>query len=127
MAFFILKYVPGAITGKAPRPTVKRSAGDIAKKQQEYENEKRSRCYQAHWKEGRPWLNYSEKKMRCAWCIEAGKKSQWVSLRGQNAFLTGCTNFRVDSLNDHASSIGPQTQKKYIMQKHSLPPTAQQG
>ena len=112
MAFFNLKYVPGAIPGKAPRPTVKRSAGDIAKKQQEYENEKRSRCYQAHWKEGRPWLNYSEEKMTCAWCIEAGKKSQWVSLRGQNAFLTGCTNFRVDSLNDHASSIGHQNAEK---------------
>jgi len=51
-----LKYVSGAIPGKPVKR--KNSAAEDAQKRKEYEDTKRSRSFQNHWKVGREWLMY---------------------------------------------------------------------
>ena len=105
-----LKYVPGAKPGKAVKQKRERTAEEEREMRNKYEKEKRARKFQKHWMQGRSWLEYRDDgKMYCTWCVETKMSSAgsgWTSLRGQNTFVTGCTNFRVDTLQDHEKSIG---------------------
>ena len=94
-----LRYVEGAIPGK----TLKRKASDEDKKAKcrKYE-ETRVRSFNPKWRDGRTWLMHDteENVMTCKLCSEQyaeGKKPK-TNLKGQNKFVTGCSNFKVSAV-----------------------------
>lgn len=90
---FRLKYTEGAIPGKALK---KKTMNEQRKeKNKEYEAHRPARKLSKNWQENRPWLKFENDTMTCSVCIDfysnlgAGSST---GLRGQNKFITGCTD-----------------------------------
>ncbi|KAL5007366.1 hypothetical protein ScPMuIL_003785 [Solemya velum] len=104
----MLKYVAGAVPGKAiPKST---AVGSHADRQKRYE-EKRERKLNEKWKVGRDWLVFEDGLMSCSLCKEYygfnsrdNLNQRLKNLRGQNKFITGCSNRKVSAVVDHENS-----------------------
>jgi hypothetical protein len=90
----------------------------VSKAKQEYE-QKRSRSFQLHWTTDRPWLRYNEhdQMMFCTFC-----ESQFKDKTGTGKFVTGCNNFRIDTIQMHETSA-PNANAKTIAER----PTAEKS
>jgi len=97
---FTLKYVPGAVPGKALKSKI--SAEEIRNRQSSYEAKKKDRKLNPSRQKDRPWLVFKNDQMKCAVCIEQmSDNNKPIS----NANLkTGCTNRRVSAVIDHKRS-----------------------
>jgi hypothetical protein len=90
----------------------------VSKAKQEYE-QKRSRSFQLHWTTDRPWLRYNEhdQMMFCTF-----GESQFKDKTGTGKFVTGCNNFRIDTIQMHETSA-PNANAKTIAER----PTAEKS
>lgn len=108
-----LRFYDGAVPGQ------KRKADDPSTSRQKklntwkaYEEKRGDRKFCEKWREGRDWLTFNNKNetgMTCSYCIELyknGNTSTPSNLKGQNAFLTGCTNMRISTIVEHEQSKG---------------------
>jgi len=97
---FKLKYVPGAVPGKAIKRKI--SEEEVRNRQSTYEAKRKDRQLNTSWQKDRPWLVFENDQMKCAVCIEhMSDKSKPISnanLKNQNTFITGCTNRRVSAV-----------------------------
>ncbi|XP_062582895.1 zinc finger protein 862-like [Saccostrea cucullata] len=125
MSFFDrLKYVEGA----RPGINIKRKAPKTASKTEkdaEYDKVKRSRSFQEHWKNGRPWLEYEETegKMSCSYCREHwGEKLDSLNVQAK-LWISGTSNFKVDSLKTHEGSKFHVDSSKAAQTKNSNQPS----
>ena len=93
-----LKFTAGAIPGKK----LKRKADtDANESKQCYEEKKKDRQLNEKWKTGRPWLVFLENNtMACNVCINHYGKNLSDG-RGQNTFISGCSNLKVSAVSDH--------------------------
>ena len=71
---------------------------------QRYEEKRKDHQLNEKWKTGRPWLVFLENDMMaCNVCINHyGKKLSGG--RGQNTFISGCSNLKVSAISDHERS-----------------------
>ena len=96
-----LKFTTGAIPGKK----LKRKADtDANESKQRYEGKRKDCHLNEKWKTGRPWLVFLENDtMACNVCINHyGKKLSGG--RGQNTFISGCSNLKVSAVSVHERS-----------------------
>ena len=58
------------------------------------------------WCDGRDWLKFDGAAMICGLCtcIEHSINTGNTCLKGQNTFVTGCTNLKISALQDHEKS-----------------------
>ncbi|XP_063408230.1 zinc finger protein 862-like [Mytilus trossulus] len=91
----LLRWSDSARPGKAPK-RLSRTSDQVTEAKKKYED-KRVREFKTHWMDGRPWLKYDNENsvMYCTYCKEQGKG--WK-------FLSGCTNFRIDTIQNHEVS-----------------------
>jgi hypothetical protein len=70
-------------------------------KNKRYEEHRPERKLNTKWQEGRPWLqfNLEENSMTCSICMDyyRGKEMPINNLKGQNRFLSGCTNRKISA------------------------------
>ena len=59
------------------------------------------RHFHPEWKNTFPWVIYKDDKKFCSTCLDFPEKSSDAS-----SFVSGCSNFRVESLRGHAKSTG---------------------
>lgn len=85
-----LKYVPGALPGKA----LKRKSTDSSYRSKQYE-EKRERKFLQKWCDGREWLKFDGTAMTCALCLDYSSITS-NGLKDQNTFL--CEDAAWDNL-----------------------------
>ena len=94
-----IKYSPAAVPGQKRKFT--EGGGSVGKKKN-YEEQRKDRCFNPIWKMGRGWLQFDELSgvMTCSSCI--GVYGQGVATTNhKHAFISGCKNLRVSSINDH--------------------------
>ena len=112
MSNWPIKYTTGSQPTKAKR---KNDDKDTKKKEQEkrlkcetYEKDKRQRSFNKQWLKDKKWLAFDEEKgiMTCTWCTkyEVAKKKPDNLKVAKSLFVTGSTNFRFGTLNDHEKS-----------------------
>lgn len=102
---FQLKWNKYAVPGK---PLKRKS---IENQSQKYEEHRPEKKLNAKWQEGRPWLTFDtvENTMTCSLCVSyygnaSGNehvRAQNSNLKGQNRFLTGCSNRKISAVIDH--------------------------
>ena len=84
-----------------PSPPLKKTKTDEERKdqQKEYDQERRKRSFQPSWSSTYSWLENAEdgSGMRCQVCTKYDKTG---------SFVTGCTNFRLETIRKHANSEG---------------------
>jgi len=107
-----LRFYDGAVPGKKMK--TKETNGAQKKKIESlraYEEKRGSRKFCEKWREGREWLTLNSQNetesMTCSYCIELygnDGKSTHSNLKGQNAFITGCTNMRISNIVEHEQS-----------------------
>ena len=87
-------------------------------KHAKYDKAKRVRCYLKSWEENWPWLTYDAEKhaMFCKYCKDFPTIAK--SSGSRNAFLDGCSLFRVESMKAHQVSEAHMLCTTYYMQKH---------
>jgi hypothetical protein len=77
---------------------------DANESKQRYEEKRKDRQLNEKWKTGRPWLVFLENNtMACNVCINHYGKNLSGS-RGQNTFISGCSNLKVLAVSDHERS-----------------------
>ena len=73
-----------------------------------YKEHRPQRKLNTKWQEGRPWLqfNLEENLMTCSICMDyyRGKEMPINNLKGQNRFLSGCTNRKISAVTDYEKS-----------------------
>ena len=60
-----------------------------------------ARHFHPEWKATFPWVYYRDGKMFCQTCRECPQKSN-----DSSSFVSGCSNFKIESLKSHARSTG---------------------
>jgi len=99
-----LKYVPGAIPGKAKR---KATSSDNVDNEQKT---KVKRNFVEKWKAGRPWLTYDsdKNKMFCNLCITHKDSIMTPNMAKlvSHSFINGTDNFKISTITDHESASG---------------------
>ena len=86
------RFVEGVSEPAAKKPKTKLEQLDV---QRSYEKEKRKRTFQESWKKEFEWLKCENEGMICSVC----SKYETVG-----SFITGCTNFKVQTIRKHAAS-----------------------
>ena len=75
------------------------------RKNKRYEEHWPERKLNTKWQEGWPWLqfNLEENSMTCSICMDyyQGKEMPINTVKGQNRFLSGCTNRKISAVTDH--------------------------
>ncbi|XP_053385072.1 zinc finger protein 862-like [Mercenaria mercenaria] len=115
-----LKYFDGAKPGlkRKTNPT----AEDVKSKSKKYEQNRPERKLNEKWKIGRSWLVFSDNDtMKCSICISyfEGKVSDPSNLRGNNTFISGCTNRKISAVTDHENSKSHLKADSYYKSKSS--------
>ena len=107
-----LKFYAGATPGVKRKSSESESVAKRKERQKRYEESRPDRKFIESWKDGRPWLKYNPecKQMTCEICVNFyGSGSTLNSnnnLRGQNKFITGCSNLKISTIIDHETSKG---------------------
>ena len=114
MSFFDrLKYVEGAHPGMKRKPA---GVSSSTAKRDEYEK-KRKRNFQDHWQNDREWLVFEEGKMHCSYCREYwGDKIDSLNAQAK-LWISGTTNFKVDSLKTHETSKSHMDSSRIALSK----------
>ena len=121
--FSNLRYVEGAIPGKKQ----KHKQTDNKEKTKKYEENRPTRKFNSKWMEGRSWLVFDEleNNMKCSLCIEYGdSSSSTCNLKGQNKFLTRCTNYRISTIIDHEGCTSHKNSLKLSITKDATKKTS---
>ena len=116
--YFKLKYVEGAIPGKAG---TKRKAQP---QDQPETSEKRERKFNPKWQVGRDWLLHEDGLMKCKICIQYYEKKP--TTHGQNKFIQGSTNMKTSAIADHEDSVAHKKAIEAVKAK-STPSTHSQA
>ncbi|VDI01683.1 Hypothetical predicted protein [Mytilus galloprovincialis] len=118
--FGFLKYTEGAIPGKATKK--KKTEDEKKEKSKLYETNRPARKLNKKWQENRPWLKFENDTMTCSVCLDyyintnKPGSSGLQRVRGQNTFITGCTNRKISAVLDHEIS---NAHEKAILSMHS--------
>ena len=98
-----LKYFEGAVPWKKRKAGTSDGECNTTNRNQKYEANRVERTLSEKWKTGRPWLVFKDGKMFCDVCTQYGPGGS-SSMRGQNTFVSGCSNKRVSAVQDHEKS-----------------------
>ena len=105
----ITNFIKGYSGPPAPSPPKKRKTDKEKKaKKREYE-QRRERKYQIDWEKTYDWVEYNadENKMYCKICLTYEPESK-------GTFVTGCNNFKPESLKAHHTA----TRHEYLVKVH---------
>ena len=71
-----------------------------------YEENRKARKFNVKWLTNREWLDHNESNdiMTCKICTKHSSRQTSSNLTNTNKFLTGCTNFRISTIEDHETS-----------------------
>ena len=100
---FQLKWNKNTVPGK---PLKRKLPGtdeeEKGEKNKRYEEHRPERKQKTKWQEGWPWLQFTldENSMTCSICMDyyQGKEMPINTVKGQNHFLSGCTNRKIRKL-----------------------------
>ena len=101
-----ISYSEGAKPGKKRKPEPPGPSQKHPDKRS-YDEKRSERPFNPKWLDEIPWLRYDpESGMTCTLCIEHSSSSSSSKLKSdQQAFRTGCKNYRKSAVHTHNSSI----------------------
>lgn len=105
-----LQFYAGAVPGMKRKASESDTEAKRKERQKRYEESRPDRKFIESWKKGRPWLIYNveNKQMTCDICVKfyGSTSNTNQNLRGQNKFITGCSNLKISTIVDHETSKG---------------------
>ena len=105
---FQLKWKKNAVPGKPLKRKLPGIDEEKHEKNKRYEEHRLERKLNTKWQEGWPWLqfNLEENSMTCSICMDyyQGKEMPINTVKGQNRFLSGCTNRKISAVTDYEKS-----------------------